>query len=512
MHSKRLTRRAWLQAAAATAAAGWWKNYAFGSPAACADVVSTSLGKLQGECLGDVRVFRGVAFAQPPTGTRRFRAPEAPAPWQGVRAATRFAAASLQSGETGVAHSEDCLYLNLWVPAGKGPFPVFVWIHGGGFTGGHAFEPVYDGTMFAREGVICVTVGYRLGVLGFLDVEPMLGASYAGSANNGLRDVMAALAWVKEHVADFGGDPDRVTVGGESAGAKLTDTLMGVPAARPLFAQMISESGGCDRVWPQTSAQQVGAGFAEAWRDTSGQAAGALLTAPGPAILSAQERLLAGWPQHFPLRPAVDGQLIPELPLLAIAKGNSQGKGLLMGTNRDESALFVGPHPAQLTAKNLGNMPLDRFEPVFAHYAEVYPNLSQEQRRIRALTAEEYWIPTLRVVEAHTQAGGKSWMYRLDFAEARGRLAGYAFHSLDVGLVWDKPHVNIGDDEQEAALAGMMHAAWLAFIRSGSPATPALPTWPPYTPGQRATMILEDHSHVEPRPQEAERQLWDGLL
>jgi para-nitrobenzyl esterase len=156
----------------------------------------------------------------------------------------------MQVGEAGVQHSEDCLCLNLWAPESRGPHPVFVWIHGGGFTGGHAFEPTYDGTEFAREGIVLITVGYRLGVFGFLDLESVLGATYAGSANNGLRDLIAALAWVRENVADFGGDPGRVTIGGESAGAKLTDILMGTPSASTLFHQMISESGGAERVWP----------------------------------------------------------------------------------------------------------------------------------------------------------------------------------------------------------------------------------------------------------------------
>ena len=143
--------------------------------------------------------------------------------------------------------------------------PVFVWIHGGGFTGGSSFAPIFDGTEFAKAGVIVVTVAYRLGVFGFLEMEPLLGAEYAGSANNAVRDLICALEWVRENIAAFGGDAKRVTVGGESAGAKLTDVLMGVPEAQGLFAQMISESGGAERVWGKEHAAQVANGYGEVW-------------------------------------------------------------------------------------------------------------------------------------------------------------------------------------------------------------------------------------------------------
>ena len=259
----------------------------FGQVGGCETVVATPTGRVRGECLAGCRVFRGVPFAEAPVGALRFRPPVRMKAWAGVRDATRFAAAPLQTGANGVAQSEDCLHLNVWAPEGKGPFPVYVWIHGGGFTGGHSFEPTYDGSGFALEGVVCVTVGYRLGVFGFLDLEPALGTSYAGSANNGLRDLIAALEWVKGNIAAFGGDPGRVTVGGESAGAKLADILLGVPAAKGLFQQGISESGGAERVWPHATAKGIGAGFAEDWKKTG--AGEGLLRVAGEKLLPVQK-------------------------------------------------------------------------------------------------------------------------------------------------------------------------------------------------------------------------------
>ncbi len=481
--------------------------------------VRTASGALRGESANGVRVFRGVPFAQAPVGPLRFR-PALPAkPWSGERDATRFAAAPMQwnessaPGEGPVGHSEDCLYLNIWAPEGKGPFPVFVWIHGGGFISGHASEPMYDGTEFAREGIVVVTVAYRLGVFGFLDLGPLLGGEYNGSANNALRDLIRALGWIQANIAAFQGDPGRVTIGGESAGAKLTDILMGVPAAQPLFHQMISESGGVERLWSKANSDAVANGYGEQWRKQTGKADRELLTSDANTLIAVQHEFFETWPQHFPLRCEIDGQLVPQLPVKTIAGGSTRGKRLLLGTNRDESALFIGPHPkADPAAKDLGNLSVAKFEPVLERYKPIYPDMNESQRRIRALTAEEYWAPSMRVAEAHMQGGGSAFVYRLDFSESSGRLGGFAYHSLDVPLVWDRPHPDAANAAAEAALAKQIHLAWAAFIRGEAPTAPGLPAWPPYSLAARPTMILDTESRIEDEPQEAELRLWDGVL
>jgi para-nitrobenzyl esterase len=473
-----------------------------------AGLIQTPLGALRGEVIDGVRVFRGVPFAEPPVGALRFKPPVKVRPWGEERAASQFPAEAMQDGDRDVAKSEDCLYLNVWTVPDAVALPVFVWIHGGGFTGGSSFAPVFDGTEFAKAGVVVVTVAYRLGVFGFLDMEPLLGAEYAGSGNNAVRDLICALEWVRDNIEAFGGDPKRVTVGGESAGAKLTDVLMGVPKAQGLFAQMISESGGAERVWSKGNADAVARGFGEAW----GMGAAALKTAPAAALINAQVRFVASWPQHFPLRMEVDESLIPRLPVEAIASGAVSGTRLLIGTNRDESALFVGPHPQNVTAANVGNVSLAKFEEVFARYRAVYPGMSEEQLRIRALTAEEYWVPSVRVADAQIKGGGTAWMYRLDFAPASGRLKGEAYHSEDIGLVWDKPDEAITNVAAERALAKQMHAAWVSFIKGEAPGAAGLPVWPQYTSETRETMVFDQVSRVETRPQEAELRLWDGVM
>jgi para-nitrobenzyl esterase len=416
----------------------------------------------------------------------------------------------MQPGTDGFPQSEDCLYLNLWAPIGKGPFPVFVWIHGGGFTAGRPTEPIYDGTHFAQAGIVCVTVAYRLGVFGFLDVSKFFGPVYTASADNALLDLIASLRWIQGNIAAFGGDPDRVTIGGESAGAKLTDILMGVPEAQPLFHQMISESGGAERVWPEDRAVQIAAGFAAEWTRQTGLSSQDLLTADPHRIIAAQDEFLKVWPEHFPLRPELNSAFMPETPLTTIRNGSTRSKRLLIGTNRDESALFLGPRPKNVTARDLGNLPMAQFEPLEARYRTLYPDDPEDRRILRSVTAEEYWIPSLRVADAHTRAGGEAFVYRLDLP-GTGRFAGLAFHSYDLRFVWDF----FGKEPPSATqqkLANSMHAAWIAFIRGLPPTGPGLPVWPRYTLQERPTMILDQTSRIDLHPNAAEFELWNGLL
>jgi para-nitrobenzyl esterase len=512
-----ISRRTFLVNSAAAALAVHTRRLS-GQGATTPALVRTSAGNLRGKLANGVRFFAGVPFAQPPVGDLRFRPPLPAKPWTGDRDATNFSASPMQwnefsaPGEGAIAHSEDCLYLNIWAPEGKGPFPVFVWIHGGSFISGHAFEPIFDGATFARQGIICITVAYRLGVFGFLDLSPLLGPDYHGSANNGVRDLILALGWIQANITAFGGDPARVTIGGESAGAKLTDTLMGVPSAQRLFHQMISESGGAERVWSDSDAILIADLYGEQWRIQSGKSMAALKTAPAGQLIEVQHAFIGQYPRHFPLRVEIDAKLLPQLPVKTIAAGSTKGKRLLVGTNRDESSLFVGPHPVDVVGKDLGNLPPEAFNKVLSRYREAFPDMKDFQCRIRALSAEEYLIPSIRVADAHLQGGGSAWVYFLDFAETSGRLSGFSYHGLDVPLVWEHSHRDPANAEAEAALAEQIHLAWAAFIRGEAPSAPGLPSWPQYSVKTRPTMLLDTRSRVEQNPQEAELKLWDGVL
>lgn len=510
-----LSRRRFLQQAAAAAPLALYPGALFATSSEA--LASTPSGKLRGEALDGVRIFRGVPFAEPPIGTLRFRPPVPIKPWQGIREATKFSAAAMQSGPATLARSEDCLYLNLWAPTGKGPFPVFVWIHGGGFTGGHAFAPIFDGSVFAREGVLVVTIPYRLGVFGFMDLAPLLGPTYADSGNNAMRDLTAALEWVHANITSFGGDPNRITVGGESAGAKALATLMAIPQARRLFQSAISESGGGERILTPPQALEVSRSYGTLWRIAnrgSLQNFDDLRTADPEALLVTQTRLIATTPRHFPFRSEVSSAgLLTARPTDLIASASSHGKRLLIGTNRDESAAFIGPHPeTDPTNADLGNLTLDQFNPVYANYKTLYPDMPADLRRIRAVTAEEYWVPSIRLADAHARTGGTTWMYRLDYTEPTGRMAHEAYHALDLSLVWRRLSEAEQADPTAAPLSTQIHQAWLNFIQGKPPTAPGLPAWPQYNATNRPTMLLAATSHIEQKPQDPELQLWQGIL
>ncbi|WP_213805512.1 carboxylesterase/lipase family protein [Granulicella sp. dw_53] len=509
-----LSRRRFLQQSSATLAAlALSPSALLADPTLSTVVVSTPSGKLRGESSKGIRIFRGVPFAQPPVGSLRFR-PTAPLkPWKDIRDATTFAPAAMQPYEPFLPQSEDCLYLNIWAPPGRGPFPVFVWIHGGGFTGGHSFASLFDGTNFALENIVLVSVAYRLGVFGFMDLGPLLGPSYAGSGNNALHDLVASLQWVHDNIGAFGGDPDRVTVGGESAGAKATAALMALPQSRNLFQSAISQSGGGERVLSLDQAAKVASDYGNLWRTahpSPNPGFEDLRTASPVSLIATEARLISTSDRHFRFRSETGDSFLPQRPVDLISAASSTGKRLLIGTNRDESALFLGPHPtSDPTSRDLGNLDLPHFNEVFAKYKTVYPDMPEDQLRVRAVTAEEYWVPSIRLADAHSRTGGSTWMYRLDYTKPTGRQMGEAFHSIDLSLVWQQLDQIEVADPTAAPLSKQIHQAWVAFIRGNAPAARGLPQWPQYDPTTRSTMILAPDSHVEEKPFDAELQLWD---
>ena len=308
-------------------------------------VATTALGLIRGQTTEGAHVFRGIRYAQPPTGPLRFRAPRPVQPWAGVLDATQFAPAPMQPYDASVGHataelSEDCLALNIWAPPVAGSYPVLVWVHGGGQTIGSTRRPEYNGGSFARNGVVCVTVGYRLGVFGFLELGHLIDESYSGSANNALRDLVLALEWIRDHIHAFGGDPSRVTLGGESAGAKNAATLLGVPSARGLFQRIMVASGGVHTFHGARAA----ADFAELVRQEAeipAQEAARLIALPAEDLLVAQESAARRWNAKFPLRPVVDGTFLPAPVLEQFDRDSIVPVPALVGTSREEAAAFI---------------------------------------------------------------------------------------------------------------------------------------------------------------------------
>jgi para-nitrobenzyl esterase len=449
--------------------------------------------------------------------------PPGPAPsWTGERDASRFAAVAPQSRDPRVAvmsgindkiaMSEECLALNVFAPAAvASPRPVVVWIHGGAFVMGSGSTPLYNGASFAtRHDLVVVTINYRLGVLGFLYLGEHGGAA---EGNYALLDQIAALRWVRDNIAAFGGDPGDVTVMGESAGAVSVATLLAMPAARGLFHRAILESGASGLAVPtRDDAVALAASVIEQLGDVSP------FDAPVDRLIAIQDQVardrgLAAF------MPYVDGVTVPRAPIEVVREGAAAQIPILLGSNRDEWTLFaVFLGAASMEAikipvrAKLGDAELAR---VIGVYRDARADRSEPAAWIDLIGDIAFRIPMIRLAEAQAACGAPVWMYRFDWASPafEGRLG--AAHALELPFVWNKldlpvSAILLGGDVggATAALATAMHDAWAAFIRGGEPAAAGLPPWPRYDEPRRATMLFDRASSVADDPGAATRALW----
>lgn len=477
-------------------------------------------GKLQGQRLPDTQRYLGIPFAQPPIGELRFKAPRPLTHWQGVRQATHFARASLQPPRPAnfvpadPGYAQDCLYLNVWAPNAPGPHPVYVWIHGGANAAGTTAQPIFDGESFARRGVVFVSIAYRLGVLGFVDVSSLLGDEYRGSGNNGLLDQIEALRWIQRNISAFGGDPQRVTIGGESAGGKNVITLMSMPLANGLFHRAICQSGGGQTYADQDMADDLARRVLSELERIGGKAQG-LLNASTDALLAAQATVIQKYPGKSPFRAVIDGVVLHDVPLKAVAHGIGKDIPLLLGSNKDEAA-FYGPSNqahGKVTTADLANMQLEHFYSIFAKYPSLFPEADAEALRYKALTAESYGIPTVRLAEARAKVGSPALCYRFDLAPENGPFKGLCVHTSELPLVFGNVHLPTaaatGPVEPTAhRMSSIMHGLWVDFISGKSELTAEGIAWPSYSLDSRKTMIFTDQADVMNDPHATERQLW----
>jgi para-nitrobenzyl esterase len=459
----------------------------------------TQSGWVRGTAHGGVLAFRGIPYAAPPVGRLRFRPPEPPAPWGGVRDARASGPGAPQPGSSlggmftriagAAATSEDCLTLDVVTPAADGARrPVLVWFHGGAFVMGAGSALVYGGERLARRGdAVVVTLNYRLGALGFLalgDVAPA--ASFA--ANLGLRDQIAALEWVQANIAAFGGDPANVTVFGESAGAMSVGALLGTPRARGLFARAIAQSGAASNCSTREQAEQVARTFLGVLGLSPGEA-GKLAELPADALLAAQRATmmkLAFALPGLPFQPAVDGDVLPEAPLDAIAAGGARGVSLLVGTNRDEWNLFLlgdakarALDEAGLRRRFERWLAPDAAERAHALYREALPRASPRARWGVYQTHRVFLAPAERLAAAQA-AHAPTWSYLFSWSPPLVRRRIGACHALEVPLVFGTFRhpllrgLYLGGARAAARELGQ---AWLAFAREGRPASPS--AWAP---------------------------------
>jgi para-nitrobenzyl esterase len=475
-------------------------------------IADTRSGKVEGAEEGGVQVFKGIPYATPPVGALRWRPPQTEQAWDGVRDATKFSAQSAQSpfaltammGGPEPVVSEDSLYLNVYTPAcDDAKRPVMLWIHGGAFIWGSGDTPWYDGTHFAQHGeVVVVTINYRLGPFGFLHLADLI-PELAGSGNCGILDQIAALEWTRDCIGAFGGDPDQVTIFGESAGAGSIGALLGTPAARGLFTKAIAESGAATWVATRERATEVAKqvitnlGVPEADLE-------ALQAKSMQEVIDAMPTFTENGVASLPFQPVHDGTVLPEPPLDAIRNGSAEGVHVLTGTNKDEMTLFVMADPA------LGTLSFDDVRTrvvgaigdagaaLFDELHKLHPDLAAPQLWIAIATEVVFHDPAIRMLEAQ-QWHGPTWLYWFTWeTPAFGGLL-KSTHALEIPFVWDNldkgADMLTGTGEERQGIADAMHAAWIAFARTGDPSTPARP-WPQYDTERRATLRFDTTCEV----------------
>jgi para-nitrobenzyl esterase len=480
-------------------------------------VVDTQYGPVRGSTDGITRVFRGIRYAAPPIGRRRVRAPEPPEPWREPADARAFAAMPVQPRNPviafpdDVAFSEDCLFLNVWAADSVEPGadrPVMVWVHGGAYVFGGTAQRLFDGRALVHTGeVVLVTIGYRVGALGFLDLT-RVDADGGHDANPALRDVVAGLTWVRENIRAFGGDPARVTLFGESAGGGIVTTLLTSPAARGLFWRAIAESSPATSVYGQDRSERIA-------RMLMGELGlddpAALGDAPAERLVTAGQALFARIPVEDPgtlaFAPVIDGDLVPEHPVAVFARGNAHPVPLIIGTNHDETALFtrVKSPLMPVSAEALRTMTADlRAErpdlavPTDAEIASAYAGLHTRERGPAISRDLAFRLPAVWIAEGHA-AVAPTYLYRFDWATPLLRVLGLgATHGTELPYVWGNL-VNgpkditfrLGGLRTGRALSARMQSRWLAFAAGDEPDAEGAVDWPAYTPDLRRSLVID---------------------
>jgi para-nitrobenzyl esterase len=501
--------------------------------------VDTDSGRIRGVRSGGVTAFKGVPYGGPTSGDARFRPPGAPAPWAGVRdcheygpscpqiSVEQFSGQALPDGITGLMGilpaeprtGEDCLVLNVWSPRcdSTAGLPVLVWLHGGGWSTGSASWPLYEFDTLARDyDVVLVGVNHRLGILGFLDLS-RLDPGFADSGNAGMLDVVAALKWVRQNIAGFGGDPRNVTVFGESGGGAKTATLLAMPQAAGLFQRAFVMSG----VMPQAQTAGTAAANTQWVRSELDDPDVRELQRLHPRqLVEAEAALRVGTSLLVPLRGfgPVLGPSLPAHPIDA-AGSTSAEVPLTLGCTTDEMLSFMFADPGLWTLSMAGLHarlePLlgEHCDPLIDAYRDARPDDSPASLYIALTTDALMRIPHVRLAEAKAaSAGGPAYLYQFawGFPDPTGRIRSthgsdmpYFFDNLDKAPVANGPHAQ--------RLVALCAGALVAMARSGNPSHDDLPRWPAYSVPDRQTMILDLEPAVTADPRATERAAWEGI-
>ena len=497
-------------------------------------IVNTKSGKIEGAYEDGLYVFRGIPYAAPPVDELRWMPPQPVRTWDGVRPVKQFGPIAPQNPMEGsiIQHeeqpqNEDCLYLNIWTPGiDDARRPVMVWIHGGAFIIGSGTEAMYTGGKLTSYGdMVLVTINYRLGALGFMNLDVVTDGKIPASGNEGLLDQIAAIEWVHGNIAVFGGNPDNITVFGESAGGMSIGALMSMPAAKGKFPKAILESGAANTVSDLDEAVKMSEKYLEVLGLT-GNDVEALHGLTTGQLMDAQQRLgdIMREAEHrvTPFQPLVDGKIIPERPINAIRKGSASGVIAIIGTNLEEWKLFAMMEPgfkdmdeASMMARLGGMIPPDIVKILIADYRKARNARGDSTRPADILTAIQtdimFRMPAISLIEAQRDCGQDVYNYLFTWKSPVMDGVMGACHALEIGFVYgqhDDTFCGTGPDADR--LSKCIQDAWLAFARTGNPSCDTLGQWPVYGK-DRMTMILDKDCYVEAAPYEGERKAWDKV-
>ncbi|MFE1951211.1 carboxylesterase/lipase family protein [Streptomyces sp. NPDC059524] len=473
-------------------------------------VVHTHTGPVRGERRTHGTRFLGIPYAQPPVGPLRFAAPVPPEPWTRLRDATAYGPTAQRRRLFEVTTipepsipGEGTLNLNVFTPdpAPDASRPVLVWIHGGGFLAGSAASPWYDGDAFNRDGVVLVSIGYRLGIEGFLHLPD-------APDNRGVLDWIAALEWVQRNIASFGGDPGQVTIAGQSAGGGAVQTLLATPAARGLFRAAISASGAVMRPQDRETAEAVTRRLAE--HTGAPVTAAALEKLSDAELLDLQDAATAPGTPMLALAPFADGLLVPEPVPDALTTGDAGADiPLMLGFTAHE--FNAAPQPGATTETlhaTFAALGLD--ETAVRAFTETYDGGTPGELQSQALTDVVFRAPGLAVAEARARRARPTWLYEFRLGSTAPGLTGLAHHCVDLPFAFDLLDAEgvtpaLGDQPPQH-VADAVHAAWTAFVRDLDPGA----DWPAYTPERRETRIWDAAPRTESDPLHRLRAIWGG--
>lgn len=486
--------------------------------------VKVASGTVEGFTRDGVNRWRSIPYARPPVGPLRFRAPQPVQPWPGVRYCHGFGYCAPQQRKYTIMGpgkfqpmSEDCLTLNVTAPARPSgeALPVMVFIHGGGYLLGSSATPIYDGAALARKGCVFVSVNYRLGALGCLELSSLSTAEITIDDNLFLRDLVAALRWVRDNIGVFGGDPGNVTIFGESAGAHAVATLMATPDAEGLFAQAISQSPGSGMTRGAEVAADYAARFAAQLGVRAKDAAAALLAARPAELVDALDRLVIEGQRNmlgaFAIGPAYDTEYLPADPMAALGGGTAHQVPLIVGTNADEGRLFTRFLKLLPTTERAIERILSLVDPVERErIIAAYPGYPDPAACV-ALGGDFIFGSAMWQMSAHSRHA-PTFVYRYDYSTTALRLSGMgATHATELLAVFDVYRSRFGrllaagvDSRAARKVSDDIQARWLAFARTGVPGE----DWPLYERRERAVLVLDRRPRLEFDPHAQRRLAW----